>query len=56
MIAEKLLGHINKCIQLYDEKCGRDYVIVFGKGKKSAVNYCRITFMNTISGIYWVVN
>lgn len=44
MIAEKLLGHLNKCIQLYDEKCGRDYVIVFGKGKKSAVNYCRITF------------
>ena len=44
MISEKLLEHLNKCIQLYHEKCGRDYVIVFSKGKKNAVNYCRITF------------
>lgn len=44
MIAEKLLGHLNKCIQLYDEKCGRDYVIVFSKGKRDEVKYCHITF------------
>jgi len=44
MIAEKLLGRLNKCIQLYDEKCGRDYVIVFSKGKRDEVKCCHITF------------
>lgn len=44
MITEKLLEHLNECIQLYDEKCDNDYAIVFSKGKKDAVNCCRITF------------
>lgn len=44
MIAEELLGHLHECIQLYDKKCGNDYVIVFGKGKKGAVKCCHITF------------
>lgn len=44
MISEKLLGQIKGCIQLYDQKCGNDYVIVFGKGKKDSVKYCHITF------------
>lgn len=44
MISEKLLGHLNECIQLYDKKCGNDYVIVFGRGKNDALKYCQVTF------------
>lgn len=44
MISEKLLGRIRVCIQLYDDKIWNDYVIVFGKGKKDTIKYCRITF------------
>lgn len=44
MISGKLLVYLNKCIQLYNEKCGKDYIIVFGKGKKDTVRYCQITF------------
>lgn len=46
MITEKLLRHLNECIQLYDEKCDNDYIIVFSKGKKDTVNCCHITFNN----------
>lgn len=44
MIAENLLRHLHECIQLYDKKCGNDYVLVFGKGKKNTVSYCHVTF------------
>jgi len=44
MIAEKLLEQLQKCIRLYDEKCGNDYVIVFNRGKKDVLKYCHITF------------
>ena len=46
MIAEKLLEHLKECIQLYDEKCGNDYVIVFSRGKNDTLKYCHITFNN----------
>lgn len=44
MITGKLLRDLKECIQLYDEKNGNDYVVVFGKGKKDEVKYCHITF------------
>lgn len=44
IIAEKLSGQLKECIQLYDKKCGNDYVIVFGRGKKDILKYCHITF------------
>lgn len=44
MISQKLLIYLKECIHLYDEKCGKDYVIVFAKGKKDIPQYCQITF------------
>lgn len=44
MVTGKLLGQLKECIQLYDEKNGNDYAVVFGKGKKDVVEYCQITF------------
>ncbi|MCM1235924.1 MAG: PBECR4 domain-containing protein [Ruminococcus flavefaciens] len=44
MISKKLLERLKECIQLYDKKCGKDYVVVFGKGKNDTLKYCHITF------------
>lgn len=46
MIANRLLEHLRDCIQLYDKKCGNDYVIAFSKGKSDALKYCHVTFNN----------
>lgn len=46
MITKVLLEHLYECIQLYDKKCGNDYVIVFGRGKNDVLKYCHITFNN----------
>lgn len=44
MISETLFGRLKDCIQLYDKKCRKDYVIVFSKGKNDTLKYCQVTF------------
>lgn len=44
MISKTLWERLKECIQLYDKKCGKDYMIVFGKGKNDTLKYCQITF------------
>lgn len=44
MISENLLSILHNDIQIYDRKNGKDYLIVFGKGKKDSLKYCQITF------------
>ena len=44
MISENLLSILHNDIQIYDKKKGKDYLIVFGKGKKDSLKYCQITF------------
>lgn len=44
MISETLFVRLKDCIQLYDKKCGKDYVIVFSRGKNDTLKYCQVTF------------
>ncbi len=44
MVSKKLLDILHKGIKLYDEKMGKDYLIVFGKGKTDIIKYCQVTF------------
>lgn len=44
MISETLLERLRDCIRIYDKKCGKDYVVVFAKGKNDTLKYCQLTF------------
>jgi hypothetical protein len=44
MISQEILAILQKHIQTYDEKCGKDYLIVISTGKKNKPDFCEITF------------
>lgn len=44
MITEKVLKILRECISIYDEKRGRDYLIIFAGGKSHIPDFCQITF------------
>lgn len=44
MISKEILAILQRHIQTFDEKCGKDYLIVFSTGKKNSPDFCEITF------------
>lgn len=44
MISKEILAILQKHIETFDEKCGKDYLIAFSTGKKNSLDICEITF------------
>lgn len=46
MISSKIQSILHNDIQIYDKKNGKDYLVVFGKGKNDTLKWCQLSFNN----------